>query len=85
MDNTDIKNKVVIITGAGSGIGEHAAAAFVREGAKVVMNGRSESKLNAVQKKNRSNYILVNNYNSAIMKKKVKILKTKILNDRNSA
>lgn len=55
MDNTDIKNKVVIITGAGSGIGEHAAAAFVREGAKVVMNGRSESKLNAVQKKNRSN------------------------------
>ena len=51
MDNTDIKNKVVIITGAGSGIGEHAAAAFVREGAKVVMNGRSESKLNAVQKK----------------------------------
>ena len=36
------------------------------------------------QKKNKSNYVLVNNYNSAIMKRKVRILKAKILNDRSS-
>ena len=50
-----------------------------------LLNILRKSQLTLKQKKNRSNYILVNNYNSAIMKKKVKILKTKILNDRNSA
>ena len=40
------------------------------------------SQLTLKQKKNKSNYVLVNNYNSDIMKKKVKVLKTKILNDR---
>ena len=44
-----------------------------------------KSQLTLKQKKNKSNYVLVNNYNSAIMKKKVKILKAKILNDRSSA
>ena len=44
-----------------------------------------KSQLSLKQKKNKSNYVLVNNYNSAIMKKKVKILKAKILNDRSSA
>ena len=51
----------------------------------MLLNILRKSQLKLKQKKNRSNYILVNNYNSAIMKKKVKILKTKILNDRNSA
>ena len=50
-----------------------------------LLNILRKSQLTLKQKKNRSNYILVNNYNSAIMKRKVKILKTKILNDRNSA
>ena len=50
-----------------------------------LLNILRKSQLTLKQKKNRSNYILVNNYNSAIMKKKVKILKTKLLNDRNSA
>ena len=43
-----------------------------------------KSQLTLEQKKNKSNYVLVNNYNSAIMKRKVKILKEKILNDRSS-
>ena len=50
-----------------------------------LLNILRKSQLTLKQKKNKSNYVLVNNYNSAIMKKKVKILKTKILNDRNSA
>ena len=43
-----------------------------------------KSQLTLKQKKNKSNYVLVNNYNSAIMKRKVRILKAKILNDRSS-
>ena len=50
-----------------------------------LLNILRKSQLTLKQKKNKSNYVLVNNYNSAIMKKKVKILKTKIINDRNSA
>lgn len=37
------------------------------------------------QKQKKSNYILVNNYNSANIKNKIKILKDKILNDRSSS
>ena len=37
--------KTAVITGAGSGIGYAVAAAFVREGANVVLNGRIEDKL----------------------------------------
>jgi meso-butanediol dehydrogenase/(S,S)-butanediol dehydrogenase/diacetyl reductase len=37
--------KVVIVTGAGSGIGEGAARRFSAEGAAVVLNGRSADKL----------------------------------------
>ena len=47
-----------------------------------LINILRKSQLTLKQKKNKSNYVLVNNYNSAIMKRKVKILKTKILNDR---
>ena len=47
-----------------------------------LLNILRKSQLTLKQKKNKSNYVLVNNYNSAIMKKKVKILKEKILNDR---
>ena len=35
-----LKNKVVLITGATSGIGEAAARMFAREGARVVLSGR---------------------------------------------
>ncbi|XP_045459455.1 3-oxoacyl-[acyl-carrier-protein] reductase FabG-like [Melitaea cinxia] len=42
------KNKVVIVTGASSGIGAAAAKMFSDEGARVVMVGRNEKKLSAV-------------------------------------
>ena len=49
-----------------------------------LLNILRKSQLTLKQKKNKSNYVLVNNYNSAIMKRKVRILKAKILNDRSS-
>ncbi|MEP3265220.1 MAG: glucose 1-dehydrogenase [Hyphomicrobiales bacterium] len=42
------ENKVAIITGGGSGIGAEAARQFVAQGGKVVINGRTQSKLDAV-------------------------------------
>lgn len=42
-------NKVVIVTGASSGIGADAAKQFASEGAKVVLVGRNEQNLKAVQ------------------------------------
>lgn len=45
---TDMKrfaDKVVIVTGAGSGIGAATAKRFLAEGASVVLNGRRENKL----------------------------------------
>ena len=43
-----MKNKVVIITGASSGIGEACAIEFARKGAKIVIAARNMDKLNAV-------------------------------------
>ena len=40
-------DKVVIVTGAGSGIGAATARRFLEEGAAVVLNGRQKSKLEA--------------------------------------
>ena len=39
------QNKIVIITGGGTGIGKETARSFLAEGAKVVINGRRESVL----------------------------------------
>ena len=41
--------KVAIVTGAGSGIGAATAKRFARDGYAVVLNGRTESKLQAVR------------------------------------
>ena len=44
-----MKNKVVVITGASSGIGKACAFTFAREGAKVILASRDVEKLkNAV-------------------------------------
>lgn len=40
----DIKNKVVLITGGSAGIGRAAAIKFTQEGAKVVVNYKSDKK-----------------------------------------
>ena len=44
----DIRNKVVIVTGASMGIGEATAHAFSEAGAKLVLVARSADKLQAV-------------------------------------
>ena len=46
-----LDGKVAIITGAGQGIGEAIAAAYAREGARVLITGRTMSKLEDVAAK----------------------------------
>lgn len=43
-----LENKVVIITGASSGVGEALAEAFARRGARIVLAARREDRLQAV-------------------------------------
>ncbi len=47
---TTFENKVVLITGGGTGIGKATAVAFLAEGAKVVIAGRRQSVLEATMK-----------------------------------
>ncbi len=48
--NTSLKNKVALVTGGTSGIGEAAARQLAKAGAKVVVAGRRESEGQAVAK-----------------------------------
>lgn len=41
----NVENKVIIITGATSGIGEATARVLAKHGAKVVLSGRREERL----------------------------------------
>lgn len=45
-----LKNKTILITGGGSGIGLEAAKQFIDQGAKVIITGRNPEKLNAAKK-----------------------------------
>jgi NADP-dependent 3-hydroxy acid dehydrogenase YdfG len=56
----DVKGKVVIVTGASSGIGEATARQFGREGAKVVLAARRLDRLASLaQEINRPRPIVV--------------------------
>lgn len=44
----NFKNKVVVITGASSGIGRALAYEFASHGARIVMGARSEEKLQQI-------------------------------------
>ena len=46
-----LENKVALVTGGGSGIGEAAAVLFAREGAKVAVLGRTAEKLEETVKR----------------------------------
>ncbi len=46
-----MKNKVIIITGASSGIGEACAMAYAQKGSKIVLAARNLEKLKAVEQK----------------------------------
>ena len=46
--NSRLKNKIAIVTGAGSGIGRACALALVREGAHVVLVGRRKDRVEEV-------------------------------------
>src|SRR5437660_9906772 len=48
--NTSLKNKVALVTGGTSSIGEAAALQLAKAGAKVVVAGRRESEVQAVVK-----------------------------------
>ena len=48
--NPSLAGKVVIVTGASSGVGEAAARAFAKHGAVVVLAARSADKISALAK-----------------------------------
>ena len=47
----DFKDRVVVITGASSGIGEALASSFARRGANIVMSSRSQERSAAARQR----------------------------------
>ena len=45
LHDTNLKGKRVLVTGSSSGIGSIIAKSYLKEGCKVVLNGRNKKKL----------------------------------------
>ena len=71
-----LDGKVAIVTGATSGMGLETAKLFLQEGAKVVLTGRSKTKLDAVAPELTGEYLLVPAEASSIVESKQLIEKT---------
>lgn len=71
-----LENKVAIITGATSGMGLDTAKLFLKEGAKVVLTGRSQAKLDGVASELNGDYLLVPAEASSVSDSKALIEKT---------
>ncbi|MEW2920954.1 MULTISPECIES: glucose 1-dehydrogenase [Flavobacteriaceae] len=54
-----LEGKVAIVTGATSGMGLETAKKYLEEGAKVVLTGRNQEKLDALQSELQGEYLLV--------------------------
>jgi len=70
-----LTGKVAIITGATSGIGLATAKLFLQEGAKVVLTGRSQEKLDATASELTGDYLLVPAEASSVSDSKALIAK----------
>ena len=71
-----LENKVAIVTGATSGMGLETAKKYLEEGAKVVLTGRSQEKLDALKSELTGEYLLVKAEASSFEESKVLISKT---------
>ena len=54
---TNIKRKTVIVTGGATGLGYAVAEQFLEQGDTVVLNGRTESKLQRLEKVDRASEV----------------------------
>lgn len=72
-----LSGKTAIVTGATSGMGLDTAKLFLKEGAKVVLTGRSQEKLIAIEDQLEGDYLLVPAEASSIADSKNLIEKTK--------
>lgn len=71
-----LANKVAVITGATSGMGLETAKRFLKEGAKVVLTGRSQEKLDKLTTELEGEYLLVKAEASSVADSKMLIEKT---------